>query len=58
MVEDYIKGWCKMKCKIHGDLKYVVFAVENVNDVSRRSLFFLASLSVESKTLYVLVSVV
>ena len=41
MVKDYIKGWCRMKYKIHGDVKYVVFAVENMNDVSRRVSVFL-----------------
>ena len=41
MVEDYIKGWCKMRRKIHVDVKYVVLAVENMNDVSRRVSVFL-----------------
>jgi len=41
MVEDYIKGWCKMKCEIRGDVKYVVFVVENMNDVSTRVSVFL-----------------
>ncbi len=36
MVEDYIKGCCKMKREIHDDVKCVVFIVENMNDVSRR----------------------
>jgi len=41
MVEDYIKGWCKMKCEMYNTVKYAVFIVENMNDVSRRVSVFL-----------------
>ena len=41
MVEDYIKGWCKVKCEMYNNVKYAVFIVENMNDVSRRVSVFL-----------------